>query len=117
VAQPFLVFVVLEDPGVQVARFLVGDAVEVDPVEIPERGELIPVEARGPDVVEVVLPLGPPLVERAARLPRRDGVVPGEIAVPPQARESRPAASVSTPGACRAAEVVVGVDRGDGSAP
>src|SRR5262249_46982720 len=112
-----LVEVVAEDAVIERASLLVGQLLEVDAVKVLERRQLIAVEAGSPSVIEIMLGFGPPVAELLARLPRRERVVPGIVAVPPDAVEVHPLALVGFDIAGQLVErpkMVMRVDGGDG---
>src|SRR5207244_2302664 len=88
--EPALVEVVTEDAVVQIPGLGVGDALEVNAVQVLKGGQLVAVEAGGTGIVEVVPGPGPPVLELAARLPGRQGMVPGIVAIAPKAVEIHP---------------------------
>ena len=112
-----LVVIVGEDLGVERRGLLVGDAVEIDAVEVAEGGELIAVEAGCPGVVEVVLGPGPPGRERLARTAGCGPVDLGEVTGSPEAIQGHAPALVGLDQARQAfegPEVVMRVDGRDG---
>src|SRR5439155_9963649 len=92
--EPFLILIVFEDAVIQLARLRVGDPVEVNPVEVFEGRELIPIETRATRVLEILPGLHPPLVERSARLPGRDWIDPRVVTVAPEARQVHAMAAI-----------------------
>src|SRR5262249_53813600 len=109
--------VVGEDPGIERGGLRVGDAIEVDAVEVAEGGELVAVEPGGPSVVEVVPGAVPPGGERLTGASRRRRADLREVAGAPEAVERHAPAPVRLPQprqAVEGPEVVVGIDGRDG---
>src|SRR5262249_58991569 len=104
------------DAVVELARLSVGDSVEIDAVEILKRGKLIAVEAGGAGVGEIVLGFCPPILKLLSRLPGSERMVPGVIAVPPQARQVHPSSMLGfhiTRQLIERPKMIMRVDRGD----
>src|SRR5262249_32482253 len=78
--EPTAIKVVAPETLIQFLGLLVGDNVEVNAVEVLKRREHISIEAGGAGVGEIVLSLGPPIGECAARRPRRKRVDPAIVA-------------------------------------
>ena len=70
VIEPGLILIMGEDLFVERRGLGVGDAVEVDAVEVGEGRKLVAIDAGGAGVVEVVLGLAPPVGERPCRASR-----------------------------------------------
>src|SRR5262249_46280131 len=83
--KPALIEIVTKDAGVDLTGLGVGDAVEVNAVQVLKGGKLIAIEAGGARVVKIVLCLGPPILEFAPGLPRRQFMIPRVVAVSPKA--------------------------------
>src|SRR5262249_35475039 len=113
--EPALFQIVAMDAVVELARLSVGDSVEIDAVEILKRGKLIAVEAGGAGVGEIVLGFCPPTPKLLSRLPGSERMVPGVIAVPPQARQVHPSSMLGfhiTRQLIERPKMIMRVDRG-----
>src|SRR6516165_9764123 len=82
--EPALVDIVAEDAAIQVASLVIGNAIEIDAVQVLEGDGLVTVKAGGTNILKVMLGLDPPGIKFHSGLPRSDRLDPGQVAVAPQ---------------------------------